>query len=67
MPLPNQAPDPPSTSMEPALVKVMNDPPTVVKLTYSADTQVTADTVSTDHAAPPPPLEPPPKTHHVAH
>jgi hypothetical protein len=53
--------------MVPALVKVMNGPPTVVKLTSSVDTQVTVDTVGTDHAAPPPPLHPPLKTHHVAH
>jgi hypothetical protein len=67
VPLLVQAPDSPSTSMVPALVKVMNDSPTVVKLTSSTDTQVTADTVGTDHAAPPPPPDPPPKAHHVAH
>ena len=44
----------------------MNEPPTVVKLTSSANTQATADRVGTNHAAPPPPPEPPPKAHHVA-
>jgi hypothetical protein len=53
--------------VQPALVKVMNDPPKVVKLTSSADTQLTADMVGTNHAAPPPPPEPPPTNHHVAH
>ncbi len=65
--LPVPAPDPLSTSMLPALVKIMNDPPTVVKLTSSLDTWVTAVTVGIDHAAPPPPPEPLPKVHHVAH
>jgi hypothetical protein len=67
VPLPVPAPDPSSTSMVPASIKVMNDPPTVVKLTSSVDTQVPADTVGTNHAGPPPPLEPPQKAHHVAH
>ncbi len=45
----------------------MNDPPTVMKLTSFVDTQVTVDTVGTNHAAPPSPPEPPLKVHHVAH
>ncbi len=48
-------------TVQPALVKVMNDPPTVVKSTSSVDAQLKADMVGNDHAAHPPPPEPPPK------